>query len=80
MFAGRCGAQGGGYVDDETRKCLNMGTCCVCKVSVVGACLICSGCFAAWPKGLNFSEYCKRPYKPEPVVYPRGMSNCEEPP
>lgn len=55
-----------------------MSKCAVCKIDIVGQCLICNSCFKSWPKGLNFGEYCKQPYKPEPVKIPPGFGTAED--
>lgn len=57
-----------------------MSACVICKVNLIGQCLICKSCFDAWPRGASFGDYCKMLYKPEPVKYPAGHSVCEDAP
>lgn len=42
-----------------------MNTCCICKIDLVGKCLICGDYFNAWPKGKTFAEYMAIQYDPE---------------
>lgn len=55
-----------------------MSNCVICKINVIGQCLICNTCFKAWPKGTTFSEYAKQPYNPEPKVIPPGVGTSED--
>lgn len=55
-----------------------MGICCICKIDIVGQCLICGNCFKNWPRGKSFSEYCKIPYNPKPIKYPSGYGVAED--
>ena len=55
-----------------------MTACCICKADLRSPCVICRDCFAAWPKGMGFGEYCKKPYKPDPVVIPPGVGTAED--
>jgi hypothetical protein len=40
--------------------------------------ILCKGCFDSWPKGLSFGDYCKMPYKSEPIKYPSGLGTAED--
>lgn len=57
-----------------------MTACCICKTPLKGEQMMCRKCFSFWPKGMTFAEYTSMPYKPSPVVYPRGKSCCEDSP
>lgn len=55
-----------------------MSKCCICRIDIIGKCLICGDCFTKWPKGLTFAEYSNREHKIKPIPYPMGHKTRDD--
>jgi hypothetical protein len=56
--------------------------CCRCEIDLIGTSIICKTCFSDFisTKGKTFTEFCNKPYDPEPKVIPPGVGTAEDAP